>query len=223
MTQHGIVHSPPAYCPIHGIFPASMIGMNNSGVDIIANVAVPCPACGLSATVLPGSYRAIGPRLNFALAATVDPLAREALLALLQELDQGRIDTEQAAKRAESIKPGLSRLFLGLSPGMRQTLVGGLLVVLGAGIGGNFGYRAAVDSAEVNAEALLRAAEIQAAASNPSPQHRPPDIRRGATRGVPEDQAPETTPIPTKKPSRQVRRRIEREARKDRGRRGIDI
>lgn len=105
------IHHPPAYCPIHGFFPAASIALGNTTNATFEGCTTSCPRCGRLCDILSGRYDTVAERLNIFLSAGNDPAVLEALRNLAREVQSGSKTLQDAQEQAERIKPGTGKLF----------------------------------------------------------------------------------------------------------------
>jgi hypothetical protein len=118
-------HHPPAFCPVHGIVPATSIAL---GVGAMQNTFIgcsaPCPQCQRSIEVLPGTYDAHSDRLNFLLDPSISKEALQHLKSIAERAARKEITAEEAREQASKIGPKAGKLF---EPRQRFTQVSLLL------------------------------------------------------------------------------------------------
>jgi hypothetical protein len=124
------VHHPPAFCPVHGLFPATAIALSEGVSNIgFVNVATNCPQCGGRSKIIPGIYDSTLNRLNVLTDPSISPQAFAAIRELVQRLEKGEISPQQAKTEAEKISPKLGKLFdiVNWSDQAKATLFGAII------------------------------------------------------------------------------------------------
>jgi hypothetical protein len=106
------VHHPPAFCPVHGLFPATQfaLGVGVRQTSFIGCLQT-CPRCGRPSEIIPGVYDSIPSGLNILIDKSISPEALAVIRKLVQRLEKGEISSEQAKEEAEKLSPKLGKLF----------------------------------------------------------------------------------------------------------------
>lgn len=133
----GTAHHPPAFCRGCGlIFPTRAIGLQNISVTLKGN-AVTCPRCGQMAKIIDGTYSAYKDRLDIVLDPSVPQEARDALLALVKEVQANRLSLSEAKHRAKKINKKFGKIFdvSNWSGEAKATLFGSILMAGAALVG----------------------------------------------------------------------------------------
>jgi hypothetical protein len=104
------IHHPIALCPVHGLFPATAIALENATVGFVSCVTT-CPQCGMTSEIIPGTYQARLDRLNLLLDPSISLLALGAIRKLAERAKAGEIDAQEAKREAEKIHPKAGSLF----------------------------------------------------------------------------------------------------------------
>ena len=104
------LRSPLAFCPVHGLVPATAFGFatGSSGITF-KDVAVSCPYCGRPSEVIPGTYDFTTERLGIIVDPSISPAALRALQSITQRLQRGEISTTEAAEEAAAIDPRFAK------------------------------------------------------------------------------------------------------------------
>ena len=103
---------PPAFCPVHGLFPVTAISFKPGVKDVsFYDVGATCPKCGTNSEIIPGTYNVRQTGLDILLDSSISPKALEALKRLAEQAQNGEISPERAKKEAEAISPKAGKLF----------------------------------------------------------------------------------------------------------------
>jgi len=203
MTYDQIYH-PPAYCPVDGIVPALAISMGGAGVPPISFVGsrTNCPQCGRLIKVLPGRYHVEFDHLSFTIDPSISPDALRALMDLAKSVGENRISPIQAVAQAETIRPGLGRLFAGLSQESKVTIAAAIISVAGSLLAAKMGTNTTI----VNVQAPPAIEDVAQPATYPDlPEYGP----RPTPRYVPTEWLATTSlnriPVPIPRPTNKRR------------------
>jgi hypothetical protein len=109
---------PPAFCSVHGLFPAvGSIGLGAGSSIKILNSVTNCrtPGCNqTSCEILPGEYRASDKgHLDLLLDPSISPEALAAIRELATKLHDGQITPEEAKTEISRIAPQAAGIFKG--------------------------------------------------------------------------------------------------------------
>jgi hypothetical protein len=101
---------PLAFCPVHGLFPATAFAFAGEMQEVrFNNVSVNCPQCGRMAEVIPGRYDSVLGRLSVIVDPSVSQDALAALRGIAERLQREEITPNEAAAEAEKIDPSFAR------------------------------------------------------------------------------------------------------------------
>lgn len=106
---------PPAFCPVHGLFPATAFPVRPGVLEanyVGTRQGCPAPGCNRIGEVISGIYSA-GAKgaLNVLLDPSISPEALEALKDLISKVETGEITPEQAQEKAASFEPKFTEFF----------------------------------------------------------------------------------------------------------------
>jgi hypothetical protein len=125
----------PGFCQTCGIVPTWGFSVAHGTVS---GCVTNCPKCGGEARVIDGTYEAYADRLHLITSPDLPIEIRQALLALVREVHEGKLTPEQAQRKADEISPKFRGFFdfLGWRSNQARAILIGSLVTAGAMIAG---------------------------------------------------------------------------------------
>lgn len=214
---------PPAFCPVHGLFPATnTILVEGNARYELTGMVTNCrhPGCNQTAEIIPGKYSALPGRLNILVDPTISTEALAAIKDIAERLKREEISPEEAHAQAKRFGDKVGKLF---SPTLLRSsgAVGFLTAVIAicsspiiqSGINAYSSIRAAeiqaeaqVTSAEIQAKATIKAAEIQSGISRDDTRSETVSTPKGKPNALKRKLLNSTTfadvpPMPRRKPA----------------------
>jgi hypothetical protein len=107
-----LMHSPPAYCPEHGLFPVAgfRFPIGATGNTFIG-CTTRCPRCHGVCEIIPGVYDALPGGLNILIDSSISVDALKALRSLAERVQREEIGLQEARAEAVKISPLAAQLF----------------------------------------------------------------------------------------------------------------
>ncbi len=104
-------HHPLAFCPEHGLFAATGIGLGISVGTTIKNGLHSCPHCSRMSEVIPGTYSMHAGKLDVLLDPDISPAALNAIQNIVKKAQSGEYSHERAQAEVNKISPKAGKLF----------------------------------------------------------------------------------------------------------------
>src|SRR6185312_8458720 len=122
------IQHPAAFCPTHGIFPATAFAFAPGVSLTILGMSTTCPTCGRISEILPGAYSAFKDRIDLLLDPSVSAEVLAALRTIVEAARDDKISAAEARGQAEKILPGAGKLFdINWSDQAKATLYAGII------------------------------------------------------------------------------------------------
>jgi hypothetical protein len=125
--------TPPAFCPKHGLFPATGLALQNvTGITFAhCQTNCPVPGCDQACEVIPGRYSADDKgRLDLLLDPSISAEALAAIKAIAVQLRDGAISADVAQKEIERLAPQAAALFKGWTRGEKIAMAGAIIAAI---------------------------------------------------------------------------------------------